>query len=1243
MSSKRSKRRKEAKSKEVKKDLTPQFVNCDLADNKYSGIIREDHLGSQFLEGLSSTYIWSTGTKYEGPFIASQIEGRGKFTWPDGSKYEGELLGGRRNGDGAYEALDGKTRYDGQWLDGKRHGQGKLTYNSDTTSYYDGGWQAGQKHGYGKQLWPSGNCYEGEWKLGKMSGHGTMIWRNGTSAEVYTGAWVDNCPHGEGTHTWLTMDPSTDAATTESWLNRPASPPSAQVTGSPGFNSQQELRRHEAQIHATQQLNNRYTGQWVWGRREGTGTFYYANGAYYHGEWKGNVKEGHGRHTFDDGKVYDGKFEADRMVDYSRPEPSAKSLDDNPICGCTDISDMEVILRPSDKAGFTQTPGSGYSDPVKILKGIYNVLLRNLGDLREGYSRSRSVQPQLGEDPHVMTLVQFWSLARDSGILTPQSSIARFDRAIFSGPRHQSEMAPEDEQEIAELLEPSEKMATISLPRTGSSSSSKTLEADEESTRQESKEQDFWDEATEALYDIFEAGGASGSTLGRKFLRSDESDGNLVHIHAPARPLLFRQFLESFVRMAPMRFPKEQGLEQQVQRLFKEQVAPCLKMVSGSKSEGGGLISMLANFRRPASSAFGLFTQPEVREVVYELEPMLWKIFVELSGDAFATEAAKSIGGGGIFSGAGGLGANPSNAKAPEAAKHPTSQTTGPSEAESGWACHCQARLRSWGSPLRELHVRARLTVSLRVKDVLRFLHALGFLQNTLIKEQHRPLTEVLSGSEGDAVNNLLNPLGSGLSQEEPPEEENPSEDDEGSGGSAAPEEDEDVGSKQLPGLSISFMPKGSLLGGSAKDEKKRKDKEKKDKKEEKEVRTPAEDLGCINLMVDVVEVLRILAQVFSPPVMETLHWELDNLKEASGLDENVSILEFMETEVTFAEFMRLLFLMAEFTTRRDYKFCRSVSLTTRLDVFLKNVITFCQKGGKYVPPDTSASAAGESRKSVASRPEAKAEEAPAPATSEEQWLGFDDEGESCALRRWPEGYENEVADWPVQGLSDLGILGCNSPALLFSEGSDLAAMCVMRARSQRCRQQVSGFVDIALGARMPSCSAACLASERHPGASAADDQRKIIGELEDHLEKPGDTSGGSRNFVTVRQWKDLQSCTQSLRKAGHLCVCLRSDPVLSAEGQPQTEASLASLKALSALCRRKPPPKLAVLFGASGVEEDDLHKEYDMQVSLPQRGFACGRSLNVAVAMVLVHLRSAGLLSGHSLSPGQRDVQGTR
>lgn len=59
------------------------------------------------------------------------------------------------------------------------------------------------------------------------------------------------------------------------------------------------------------------------------GTFYYANGAYYHGEWKANVKDGQGRHTFEDGKVYQGRFEADHMVDYSKPEVPK---DENPVC-----------------------------------------------------------------------------------------------------------------------------------------------------------------------------------------------------------------------------------------------------------------------------------------------------------------------------------------------------------------------------------------------------------------------------------------------------------------------------------------------------------------------------------------------------------------------------------------------------------------------------------------------------------------------------------------------------------------------------------------------------------------------------------------------------------------------------------------------------------------------------------------------------------------------------------------------
>lgn len=1034
MSSKRSKRRKEAKNKEVKKDLTPQFINCDLADNKYAGIIREDLLGSQFLEGTASTYTWSSGTKYEGPFVASQIEGRGTFVWNDGSKYEGELLGGRRNGEGCYQSHDGKTRYDGQWLHGKRHGQGKLTYSSDGPSFYDGGWQAGQKHGYGKQLWPSGNCYEGEWKLGKMHGYGTMIWKNGNSAEIYTGEWVENCPHGEGTHTWLTLD--RPDSTTESWLNQPSPPPSAgQGARNSGMVPPQELRRHEAQMHATQQLNNRYTGQWVWGRRQGVGTFYYATGAYYSGEWKNNVKEGHGRHTFDDGKVYDGKFEADRMVDYSKPE---LSKEENPVCGCTDISDLEVILRPADRIGLAKAPLIGFAEPAKMLKGIFNVLLRYLGDLREAYSRSRAVQPLLGEDPHIITLVQFWSLARDAGVLTPNSSIARFDRAVFSGPRHQSEMAPQDSKDICPLTprrqstqpgRPGSKDSTMTRHRTSSTGESKSIE-DEIPFHQEDDQADL-DACLEEICVAIDSPGGS-SSLGGKYLRKCTADGDLVHIHAPARPLLFRHFLESFVRMAPMRFPHEPGLEQQVQRLFKEQVMPALKNVASHKSEGGGLISMLANFRRPASSVFGLFTQPEVREVVYELEPVMWNIFVDLSGDPLAKEAVGTIPGGGIFAGGGGLGANPSNQvprlRGPEKRQRQLSQE------DLASSCPAKAvRCGDWAAPSRQLHVAARLNVGVRIKDVLRFLEMLGFLDDTqILKDQSRPLCEVLSGSEGDPVNNLLGPVGSGLSQEEPVEEEIVSEDDEGSGGSVAPEEDEDR--KQLPGLSISFMPKGSLLGvppPNTKEESKPKrkgDKDKKDKKEEKEVRTPAEDLACINLTIDAIDALRIMAQVLAPSSLEMLRWHSgQDGAEVHEIDEHVSILEFVESEVVFAEFLRFWFLMAELTTRRDYKFCRGISLTSRLDLFLRTVISHCQIGNRYMPPDTSPPVVSEKPEKAkprnSLRPETVVEEAPEiPGLPEtkvdiekkvqpEHWMGFDGD-DTYAPRRWPDGYDVQVADW---------------------------------------------------------------------------------------------------------------------------------------------------------------------------------------------------------------------------------------
>ncbi|CAK9075579.1 unnamed protein product [Durusdinium trenchii] len=123
-------------------------------------------------------------------------------------------------------------------------------------------------------------------------------------------------------------------------------------------------------------------------------------------------------------------------------------------------------------------------------------------------------------------------------------------------------------------------------------------------------------------------------------------------------------------------------------------------------------------------------------------------------------------------------------------------------------------------------------------------------------------------------------------------------------------------------------------------------------------------------------------------------------------------------------------FLMGELTTRRDFRFCRSISLTARLDLFLRTVISHCQIGSRYAPPEPSPLAISEKERAEKAKPrssgclpETVMEEIPPeipglpelqPEPKEEKpehWIGYDGDA-SSAPRRWPEGYDQEVADW---------------------------------------------------------------------------------------------------------------------------------------------------------------------------------------------------------------------------------------
>jgi len=1079
--SKKTRRKKEAK-REASKEPPPQVVTRSLADNTYCGIIREGHFGEQYLECADAKYTWPSGITYEGPFVATRIEGKGKYSWPDGSSYEGELLNGKRHGQGVYVSPDGTTRYEGGWLVGKRSGKGKLTYNSEGTSYFEGCWKDGKKHGYGRQLWPSGNIYEGEWEEGKMSGQGRMLWRTAGGSEEYSGAWQDNEPHGSGTHTWhstdITIAPAAaDTAPGDTPLQRRPVP----------YNPQQ------------QQLNNRYEGEFVHGKRHGYGAFFYANGAYYRGEWKDHMKHGQGRHTFEDGTVYDGSFEEDRMLDYVKPPPVEGA---DSIARCMDLSDIDGLALPGDRSGFEASAGAGYTDHGKIFREIYNMLLRHLGELREYYAKYRAMTPVQSADPFSLKTYQFWAFARDTGLLTPSCSLARFDRFVFSGPRHQSEVSPEDlpdirpfrqadfgdrrasrlgqtgtsggvgsapgsptgrasvrsqpdaaslpdaEDEASSFGSGSEASSPSSAARRSSAAASPTArsagesmptspsnaidqpadsESPEGATPGETAEPTEPEEA-EPQSATTTASASLAVALGARFDRA-EGVAPIVDNHEPTRQLLLRQFLEGIVRLAHVRYPNERGYEAQIQRIFRENLTPGYEPQAASEH------------------IFAFLVDRELQSVIQAFSSELWGIF----------------------------------------------ECPGPDARPRGDRDRAGALAAGIGRVRRDLHVKARRDVTLRIKDLLRLLDACGLLV------QQPPAAEAPAAADGedagiDDGEGSADEMASGGSSAEK-DVANFLDDARGiNGRSGAPSAD-------APGLGL--LQGGpdafSDLGGVALPKISRKKGKDGQQQGAEEAKEPAlvDVLKRCDFAMTPLEVFRTLAETLAPRCLHGICYEIGGLglgpPEKSPpafaseeptervqwmslpTDEQFPMLEYVETDLVYAEFLRLLLQMMERGMRPFPATVERTALPRRFHAFLQHVLLPALAArreppqpepqelaaatqqrppslrdevgtndvgdeaegeteapsagdGADVPADGGASAQGEvGDAAVAGDAAGAGEVSQSPAEQLELWPGFEGPAveprkagaaaaaaaiASRGMRRWPVGYEDEVLEW---------------------------------------------------------------------------------------------------------------------------------------------------------------------------------------------------------------------------------------
>lgn len=733
------------------------------------------------------------------------------------------------------------------------------------------------------------------------------------------------------------------------------------------------------------------------------------------------------------------------------------------------------------------------------------MLLRNLSELKELYWKYRTLQPQPDSDPFVLTASQIWLFARDLGLATPACSLARLDRMVFSGLRHHSDTAPDDGPEIAPLTPRAEQQERrrVSVSdhvasgasgghgsrpmsqQAGAVGAGHEMAAGEEAclrptsqgaasqggashmtdgsrpasqghTSQAAESEDSGslassvaaspqpsrreppqtpagegtdpatvgedglrpasssaasDAVTTPAAGIVRLGSkdrpfsrevhiADGDPSGR-FARPEDSE-QLANIHSPKRPLLFRSFLEGMVRMSMARYPNERGLEPQIQRLFKERILP--------------------HFDEPYKSedTFLFLVDKDFQPTLEEFQPLLWRLFRgEDRDDAEPVPGMFAEGG------------SPASA-----------------------ALRIPPGSASFGATRRKLHVRARLDVTARVKDLLRLLDGLGFLRpiprkqicqddlyaelfwDSIDDESHSAEGDgSQTGEKGDRTGHPKMSLGlagglggppptpSQIVQQEHPRAQSGSRGHVSSSASRRvgdKDRDPDRGADEDKDVS----PRKASGGPTA-------------------TATPAELLRC-DFAVTALEVFRLLSEVSAPSTVESLKWALDP-DESHLWDECVSAVEYAESEVIFPEFLRFLVRLAEQGTLTDPALCERVSVARRFDGFLRHVFVPALRS-QYVPPEPlleeepgtpeDASATEDYLLGPPPAPPAAevpvdagdgdgegAEEAPREAQDvppePSLWPGFEGraaDGAAAALtaapRRWPRGYEQEVAQW---------------------------------------------------------------------------------------------------------------------------------------------------------------------------------------------------------------------------------------
>ena len=308
----------------------------------------------------------------------------------NGCEYTGALCKGYRHGFG--KIVDGSSYYEGGWYMGLRSGFGKMVSSSVE---YSGKWKDGKRNGFGRMKSFEGICW-GTWLDDTLTGAGCVLRIDHKEFfRIYSGELKDGNPNGKGAMVWLNKSESIKNEILEKFDHFDSLPAIPDILNillpSP----------------PTQQMLNRYVGEWREGLRHGPGNFYYADGSIFRGNWQNGEKSINGVFTEISGKIRGA----------STLPPS------NPLEDFLDISDIFALKGETALTESFHSVGDFSDRDEKIEKTLapghrktLKILLSALSALREIYNRYRK-NSLCSTDPGLLRVVGFWAFLRDAGLI----------------------------------------------------------------------------------------------------------------------------------------------------------------------------------------------------------------------------------------------------------------------------------------------------------------------------------------------------------------------------------------------------------------------------------------------------------------------------------------------------------------------------------------------------------------------------------------------------------------------------------------------------------------------------------------------------------------------------------------------------------------------------------------------------------------------------------------------------------